>query len=163
MQNADYTKHMKNLGKLIYGYDQGYDPTNVLAVNLARTADQWATGNVEDQDYVNVYSARVNGMTSKLYSYPEGCLSEARAYLQTPAFKATLTNIPANDTVQAIIDAWVDDSVADSKTFTTKSTTGFINFMDQVYGSELSESTFPFPESGSPTYPDGTYCTNTVS
>ena len=161
MTDANYLKHLKVLGKLCKLYDDAVASVAAQDTLRATTIDQASTGLSADLPASDIIAAVQSSWSAAILAGETAlqalALSTARSYLLSSYFRSDLTNTPASVTITAVLDAWILDFTANSKTLTTESSACFINFFDALYGSETT-----FPGSGSPTYADGTYVVSAV-
>ncbi len=159
MTDADYLRHLKFLGKLCYGFDNSASSISALTTLQATTMDQVADAALSSLPEVRLLCDYMGIWTSKLSSADgirQMMLDIAEALLTSADFIASLTNQPATNTIQAVLDAWKADFTANTKTLTTAGSTGLIHFLDQL------GDVAAWPSSGSPTYADGTYVVSAV-
>jgi len=158
MLTANYTRHLKVLGKLCKFYDEANAEESEQLLRLARLVDQVATGEVASQDGFEVihqnYSQLKGAITSGPTAMKTSAINAAAQYVKMEDFYGDfVSETPANTTTAlAILTAFAAEMVADNVSFDTKSSTGLINFFDTVAGSDLS-----WNESSDPDYPDATY------
>jgi hypothetical protein len=163
MTDANYQRFFKVLGKLAYLYDTATAENTALATLLATTADQVATGLSVDNPAVLMLAQNLGALSVALVNGPQAIQSQAiaiaSAYLELPLFKAALTTVPTANTAAAILIALATEmtSVSTTKTLTTKSATGLVNFFDTIAGSSGSWNTAAPGD-----YPDATYCVSAI-
>lgn len=162
MTDANYVRHFSVLGKLAKLYDDANANEATQKTLIAVTADQMAnslsTGLanfITMTTYIQqFYSALTAGETTR----KEIAINAGRAYLKDSYFYGGLTATPTDLTSPAaILIAFAADMVTNSKTISTETTSGLVNFFDALSGTEGT-----YPTSGSPTYDDATYVVETI-
>lgn len=158
MLDANHIRHLKVLGKICYLYDTAGSQQSTMELGLSRLADQVAAGDAPSLPGVLTIANFLNAYDSAISAGQEAqqtvCMNMATAYLISEDFRNDLVdNTPETPgSVASVLDAWALELTNDSKTLTTESSTGFVNFFENVL-----EATEDFPEAGSPTYADSTY------
>jgi hypothetical protein len=158
VQDADYLRHLKPLGKFCYMYDTAGDQASVLDLGLARTVDQVGTGEIESLPGVLITSRYVDQINSAILAGPTALQSVitslAAAYLTDADFRGDLEdNTPDNpNDVVSVLNAFALELTGDGKKLDVEDTVGFVNFFHNVLG-----ATEVFPTDVSPTYADATY------
>lgn len=147
MTGANYQKHFKVIGKLAKLYDDaGADNTALLAL-FATTYDQVATGLAADLDaleILNQYTSRYrNAISNGAQALQTLAKNIATAYLQSDYFVDDLTTEPASRSIAVVVAALATDMSAavDNVTLGTETTTGLVNFLDEVAGAEQTWNT----------------------
>lgn len=169
MTNANYDRFFKFLGKLAYMYDNAGSSVTTQNQARYRTVEQAAKSDQEYVDlpevdllagYVGSWKAAVSSGASQLQTLMVQIgqalvtSSDFTAAIITAGGLAALTN---KSNAGVVITALAAEMTADSKTITTVGSTGLANFLNQVAGSTVAT-----PQSGSPSYPDGTYVVLTI-
>jgi len=138
MTDANYQRHLKALGKLCALFDAATASTAAANTLLATTADQFATGLVVDNPAVELLAQNLNSLQAAINSGPVAiqtqCVNIAASYLGLPLFISGLTTVPATSSAAAVLTALAAEMTTDTKTLTTKSGTGLINFFDTIAG-----------------------------
>jgi len=138
MTDANYQRHLKVLGKLARLFDTaGADDTAMKAL-LATFVDQYATGGAASLPAIEVFptfTARwAAAITAGAAALKKVAQDAATAYLRSDDFVNDMTVAPSNNTVAAVLAALQTQMNAanDNKKFTTKSSTGLVNFFDSL-------------------------------
>ncbi len=157
MTNANYTRFISAFGKLCYGYDQAAANVTTQQQTQYRSMEQFAKSNQEFTNLpeIGVLAANFSLWSAAIQQGPTSIqtlmISIAAKILQSTDFIAALVTVPANNSLANVMGAWNTDMTNDSKTLTTATTSGLANFLNQVTGVVVTNT------SGSPTYADGTY------
>lgn len=163
MEDAAYTSHLTNLGKIVYMYDTAKADVEALELIASRLYDQIATGEVDSWDTVQLLSPYTSAVANAVAAGPSALMQTAQtmavAYLTSTIFTSTLDTAPSENTVAAILNAWITDMVADDKTLDEASDTGFVNFLTAIGGTPDPD---PYPTDDTPTYTDAAYVTATL-
>ncbi len=160
MDSANYVKHLKVLGKLCYIWDNSDPALTTQQTNISRLMDQTATGEAASLAatlLIGAFMPRLNDAIT-IGSTLRTAIEDATAtYLTNALFTDDLTTDPTAGTAKAVLEAWITDFGLDSKTLTTATTDGLVHFFEAVWS-----PTGSFPQSGSPTYADGTYVVQAI-
>ena len=164
MTDANYIRHFKVLGKLAKLYDASASSVEEANTLLATTGDQIATGLVEDNPAMLLFSGYANSLQSAINTGPSNiqsmCRTIAGQYLQLPLFVTGLTTVPATTSVADIAAALATEMTSvDTKTITTKTTAGLANFLDVTAGTTGAWNT---AADGAADYKDSVYCVDTI-
>lgn len=164
MDNADYDRHFKVLGKLCKFYDEASSQITEQTLRLARTEDQVATGASSSLPGVEVLNNHYNSLKSSITSgataQQAAALAAATSYLKMTDFTDDLTTTPTTlSSVNDILTALATDMAVgvDDKTLSVETTTGLINFFDILAGEELV-----WNDATAPDYDDDVYVVDTI-
>ncbi|HEY3320880.1 MAG TPA: hypothetical protein VGP72_10485 [Planctomycetota bacterium] len=163
MDNANHIRHLKVVGKLAKAYDNATADATAQEALLAAFVDQYADGTPASlaairlmPTYTSSWSGAIGSGSTAIQTM---AVNACKAYLTDPNFTGDLTTVPAGNSAAAVLTAWAADTVADSKTLTTKGSSGIVNFLDAVAGASQTWNT---ASDGSATYKDSVYCVATV-
>jgi hypothetical protein len=163
MTNANYQRHLKILGKLAYLFDAASSDVADMGALLAAFVDQYADATLSSLDAIRIFPNYTPRWQSAINVGPTALQALAKdaanAYLTDAAFIDTLGAEPASTTALAVLTQFAADTVTDSKTLTTKASTGIVNFLDEVAGDDLGWNT---AADESATYKDSVYCVASV-
>jgi hypothetical protein len=162
MLDANYQKHLKILGKLCQMWDSASASSTAEQLLAARFFDQVATGEAGSWVNLQLFAPYTGQIQSAILSGALAIKAMAEQlagyYLVSAEFRGDLTNTPTSPTsAQSVLEALIAEMTADSKTLTTAAATGLVNFFETVWAPSGS-----FPQSGSPSYADGTYVVVTI-
>lgn len=161
MQDADYLRHLKALGKLVYGYDQAAANAATHRDIVAKTFDQVATGDADDNEALTIVAGQLSTWLSAIANGPAAIQALMKTlveqYVRSTLFLDSFeTGAPlASMTTAAILTLFAAEMTEDSKTFDTDGADGFANFFKTEYDVTC-------PTAGSPTYADATYVVGTI-
>lgn len=163
MTDANYIRHFSVLGKLAYLYDTAGANSTALQALLAVFADQIADGTATTLPAVKLFQSAIIqwdaalGTTQALTTLQTIATTAAASYLVNLTFTAGLTTTPAGASVAEVLAALQTEMGAgvDDKTLSTETTTGLVNFLDTVLG---SEGTWNTEDDATADYKDSVYC-----
>ena len=160
MLAANYVEHCKVLGKLCRLWDDASADAEAMKLLISRLIDQYADGELATWDtlqLLNPYTASLaSGVNNGAAALKALAQTMAAAYLTSAIFRGDLTTTPDNiSSATSVLEALQTEMGAgvDNVTFTTKSSTGLVNFFD------LFEPTGAWNTAadGEADYPDSTY------
>ncbi|HEY3325132.1 MAG TPA: hypothetical protein VGP72_32055 [Planctomycetota bacterium] len=165
MDNANYIRHLKVLGKLADLFDKAVAAETDLTDLLEVFVEQYATGtgSLSDVKKMPVYTNQWAGaITNGPTALRKVAIDAATAHLLDANFQDDLTTKPTNtSSVASVIAAFAIDmsGAKDNVTLTTKSAAGLVNFFDAIAG---SSGTWNTAADGSATYKDSVYVVDTL-
>ena len=161
MTDGNYLILVKNVGKLAYIYDQAGSSQSAILTTLAAAWKQMALGTVASWQDILAYSTYASALNASLVNgnLQAAIVNLAKQYLIDADVLSYFVHNPlaAGASVAQVVAALVSEMTTDSKTFTTDSSAGLVNFLEQVDAGASA-----LPQSGSPTYADATYEVNTI-
>ena len=137
MDAANYEEHLKVFGKLALLNDDASADAAAMKLLISRLIDQYADGEVATWPTLQL----LNPYTPSLYTAVNNgaealktlAQNMAAAYLTSAIFRDDLTTTPENiSSATSVLEALQTEMGAgvDNVTFTTKSSTGIVNFFD---------------------------------
>lgn len=165
MDNANYIRHFKVLGKLCKLYDLASTQSSAQNSLLAAFVDQYADGTDASLPAVLLFPSYTSAWASAISGGPNAMkslsLSAATQYLVGANFTDDLTTAPAGTSVSAVLAALQTEMGAgeDDKTLATKASSGLVNFFDTILG---SSGTWNTETDASADYKDSVYVVSAV-
>lgn len=142
MTDANYQKHFKVIGKLTYLYDTAVTTLATLEGYVSALYDQIWTGAQASyeagrllSEYAQQMDRAINDQVSGTTLRQTMAQKMLKAYIKSSLFTGDLENTPSDASREkAICEAFQQDLVDNSKTMSTETTTGMVNFMDEACG-----------------------------
>ena len=159
MTSANHLRFAKIVGKLAYMYDTAGASVATLQDIQYGMMEEFTNSTDRDANLpeVQILAASFAQITSAITNGPTALqaviVALAKKIFTDDDFVGTLTTVPANSSIGAVLTAWATEMTSvDNVTFTTLGSTGIVHFLNTV-----GSATFSWHTSGSPTYHDGTY------
>lgn len=162
MLDANYQKHLKILGKLCYGWDEASADLASQTLTAERFYDQTATGAAGSWVNLQLFNGFTSQWAGALVAGATAIKSlmetMAASYLTSAEFQDDMTTVATTpSSAQSVLEALIAEMGDDSKTLTTAAGTGLVHFFETVWAPDGD-----LPQSGSPSYADGTYVVQTI-
>jgi hypothetical protein len=171
MTSGDYQATWKDLGKLadllnaintaatatVAAATSAITKLPNIVLQAAKNADETINAKYTSTITPNLAGALQNVSTSTFSGPLSQVINEAGLYLTSSTVIARFVHSTPAANLPAVLASLAAEMATDVVTLTTDAGAGLVNLLKTIGGSAQT-----WPQSGSPTYADGTYVTNTV-